>query len=251
MSVANVLVLMDLSLVPIVSSSATVEGVTVAVVMMYEFIAEVHLVLILLDQYRVASQPTVTNAETDNTRMKRRLFTVWISSLMTMVTVSLLMVFLYASGRAFLVAAIFLLPYVLALVVSALLIANLIRTMKQSDQELGDENLSRLRKIRQVSHAILAVVVAFFVLFFPSKVYVWFLYLSRDNPSLEPLSFIAVVGYILTAGATPLIFIILSSEYREIFCRCCISKRNSSEFLPVSSKVEEEPQPVNGRDDAI
>ncbi|KAJ8025220.1 hypothetical protein HOLleu_35365 [Holothuria leucospilota] len=248
MSVANLMVLMDLSLISILSSSSViVEGVTVSVVIMYEFIAEVHLVLILLDQYRVASQPTVTNAETDNTRMKRRLFTVWLSSVIMMSTVTLLMVFLYANGRAFLVAALFLLPYILALVVSSLLTANVIRTMKQSDRDLGDENLSRLRKIRQVSLAILAVVVAFFVMLFPSKVYVWFLYLSRDNASLEPFSFIVVVGYILAAGATPFILIILSSEYREIFCRCCIRGRDSSVFLPVSSKVEE-PQPLNGVD---
>lgn len=250
MSVANVMVLIDLALIPLfgVPSPVLAQAVTVSITEMYEFITEVLIVIVLLDQYRVVSQPSVLNAETDNTRMKRRLFTVWSASLLMMVAVSLLQLFLTVSGHAVFIAVLFLLPYILALIVSILLIINIVRTMKGQTTDPPQDGEPSFngspQNIRQVTRALIGIVVFFFLLLLPSKVYIWFMYNAEyhsDGHSLYAFNFVVALGYILAAFAAPVILFIASTEYRTVFLRCCFRRGSNPKLtkLPEDSPIHE------------
>ncbi|XP_071812287.1 uncharacterized protein [Apostichopus japonicus] len=251
MSAANVMLLIDVAVIPLfgVPSPIPAQAVTVSITEMYEFITEVLIVIVLLDQYRVVSQPTVINAETDNTRMKRRLCTVWSSSILMMIAVSLLQVFLTISGYAVLIAVFFLLPYILALIVSVLLIINIVRTMKQQDADnQGEAAVTRSENIRQVTRALIAIVVLFFILLLPSKVYIWFMYnAEEDTSSLTAFNLIVVVGYILAAVSAPVVLMIASTEYRTVFLRCCCCLYGRQ---PRMIKIPDSPRNGRGQDGA-
>ena len=90
--------------------------------LLFEFISELFLVLLLLERFKVVSQPTVTNVEFDNLHMKRRLFTVWLAAILLLVHVYVLAAILYKRNALLLQAVDYMLPYILALIVCTLLI---------------------------------------------------------------------------------------------------------------------------------